>query len=431
MPGPLDGVKVLELSQIIAGPYCGLALADLGADVVKIESPAGDAARAIGQFAPSESKAFHALNRSKRGIVINLAAPAGRQVAHELIPHFDVFVTNLRPGVAERIGMDYETLRALRTDLIYLDVTGFGDRGPGARRSGSDVVVQAYSGLLAGDLKVGADGAPEAITATAPADYVAALGGAMAICAALYHRAITGQGQRIAATLLAAGLALQAPWAAQVPVSDAILVEPLRRLMSELRAEGASYAELIAARRSRPSQGKAFRVYYSGYPVQDGAIILGALTPQNRDQIRSALGIADDPTDDPDFNAVGPDADAIVARVEAQVRETLAGGTMSDWMARLDAAGAPASPINWLEEIADDPQVAAMGLMRDYDHALTGPERLVGPLVEMSRTPTGNGRAAPTLDADTDALLREHGWSDDRIAALRREGAIGVPQRRR
>lgn len=426
MPGPLHGIKVLELTQIIAGPYCGVALADLGADVVKLESPSGDASRVIGQFAPGESKAFHALNRSKRGMVINLATAEGRRVAHELIPHFDVFVTNVRPGVAERIEMDYDTLRALREDLIYLDVTGFGDRGPSAQRSGSDVVVQAYSGLLAGDLKVGADGAPQAITATAPADYVAALGGAMAVCAALYHRAQTGEGQRISTTLLGAGLALQTPWAARVPVSDSILIEPLRQMMSEMLDAGANYAELIEARRSRPSQGKAFRIYYGGYPVKDGAIILGALTPQNRDQIRTALEISDDPTDDPEFNAIGPDADAIVAGLEAEIRTKLAGGTMDEWMARLDAVGAPASPVNWLEDIVDDPQVVAMNLMRTYDHALTGPEQHVGPLVEMSQTPTGNERAAPALGADTDDILREHGFSTERVAELRASGAVGA-----
>ena len=115
MPGPLDGIKVLELTQIIAGPYCGVALADLGAEVVKLESPVGDASRKIAQFAPGESKAFHGLNRGKRGLVINLAIPEGVAAAHRLIPGFDVFVTNVRPGVAERIGMDYETLCQLRS----------------------------------------------------------------------------------------------------------------------------------------------------------------------------------------------------------------------------------------------------------------------------------------------------------------------------
>ena len=426
MPGPLDGIKVLELTQIIAGPYCGVALADLGAEVVKLESPVGDASRRIAQFAPGESKAFHALNRGKRGLVINLATTEGQAVAHQLIPHFDVFVTNVRPGVAERIRMDYDTLRQIRSDLIYFDVTGYGDRGPSAQRAGSDVVVQAYSGLLAGDLKVGPNGAPEQITASAPSDYVAALGGAMGVCAALFHRERTGEGQHISGTLLGAGLALQAPWAADVPVSDSILLEPLRQMMSDMRAAGASYAEMIEARRSRPNQGKAFRIYYSGYPVKDGAIILGALTPQNRDQIRTALEISDDPTDNDDFNAIGPDADAIVARVEVQIKEKLASGTIAEWISKLDAAGAPASPVNWLEDMPDDPQVTAMNLMRPVDHPLTGPERHVGPLVNMSKTETGTNRSAPPLDSDTDDILREYGFSMDQIAALRTAGTIGT-----
>ena len=426
MPGPLDGIKVLELTQIIAGPYCGVALADLGAEVVKLESPDGDASRKIGQFAPGESKAFHGLNRGKRGLVIDLARAEGRAVAHRLIRWFDVFVTNVRPGVAERIGVDYETLRQFRADLIYFDVTGFGDRGPGAHRAGSDAMVQAYSGLVAGDLKIGPSGAPEQITATAPSDYIAALGGAMGVCAALYHRERTGEGQRISTTLLGAGLALQTPWAADVPVSDSILIDPLRRMMSEMQHAGASYAEMIEARRSRPNQGKAFRIYYSGYPVKDGAIILGALTPQNRDQIRAALGITDDPIDNEDFNAVGPEADAIATRVEEQIRSKLAGATVAEWMERLDAAGAPASPVNWLENMADDPQVVAMNLMPSIEHPLTGPERHVGPLIAMSTTETGADRSAPPLDAETDDILREHGFTQEQIAGLRQSGAIGI-----
>ena len=210
-----------------------------------------------------------------------------------------------------------------------------------------------------------------------------------------------------------------------MPVSDEVLIAPLRETMDALRESGATYAQMVQARRDRPSQGMAFRLYYGGYPVQDGAIILGALTPQNRDQIRAALEITDDPTDNDDFNAIGPDADAITSRLEAQIRTTLMSGTMAEWMERLDAVGAPASPINWPEDIADDPQVQAMGLMREVEHSLTGPERLVGPLVEMSATPTGSDRAAPPLDADTDALLLEYGFTDDEVDQLRDSGAIG------
>ena len=439
MPGPLDGIRVLELAQIIAGPYCGVALADLGADVVKLEPPEGEGARRIAQFAPGESKPFHALSRGKRGIVVDLHTQRGREVAHRLIADFDVFLTNLRPGVPERIGVDYATLRRFRPDLIYLHNTGFGtaeEVAGGAidaeaaerivQRAGSDIIVQAYSGLMAGDEKVDERGAPQHITATAPADYVAAVAGAMGVSAALYHRERTGEGQYLSTSLLTAALTLQASWIADVPVSDAILIQPLLEQIQQLRAEGASYAEIIRARREQPRQTRAFRLYYAGYPVQDGAIILGALTPANRGQIRRALGITDDPTDDDDFNALDPATLPVVERLREQISATLMTATMDEWMARLDAEGAPAAKVNLPEEISHDPEIEALGLLRPIEHPLTGPERHVGPLVRMSATPTGSGRSAPPLDADTDAILREHGFSEEEIASLREEGAIGA-----
>ena len=426
MPGPLHGIQVLEVCQIIAGPYCGTALADLGADVVKLEPPGGEGARRIGQFAPNESKAFHSLSRGKRGIVVDLTKAEGRAVVHRLIRDFDVFITNPRPGVPQRLEIDYDTLRQHRRDLIYLENTGFGVEGPSAERAGSDIVVQAYSGLLAGDMKVGPDGAPEHITATAPADYVAALGGAMGVCAALYHRNLTGEGQFLSTSLLGAGLTLQGSWVSQVPVSDAILVDPLRETLQQMRRDGRTYAEMNAARRDLPRQGKAFRLFYGGYQVQDGAIILGALTPRNREQIRRALGIDDDPTDSDDFNAIDPANDAIVDELKRRIQGILMTGTMDEWIARLDAEGAPASKVNWPEEIADDPQVAAANLLVDIEHPLTGPERHVGPIVNMSRTPTGTDRSSPPLDWETDAVLSEHGFTASEIAELRRIGAIGA-----
>ena len=439
MPGPLDGIRVLELAQIIAGPYCGTALADLGAEVVKLEPPEGEGARRIAQFAPGESKPFHALSRGKRGIVVNLQTPGGRAAVQRLIAGFDVFLTNVRPGVPERIGVDYETLRRFRPNLIYLHNTAFGTREEVSgsavdaeraeritQRAGSDIIVQAYSGLMAADEKVDQHGAPEQITATAPADYVAAVAGAMGVCSALYHRERTGEGQYLSTSLLTAALTLQSSWVAEVPPSDAILVEPLRERIEELRAGGAGYAEIIQARRELPRQTRAFRLYYGGYPVRDGAIILGALTPANRAQIRRALEITDDPTDDADFNALDPQSLPVVERLRVQISATLLTRTMDEWMARLDAAGAPAAKVRLPEEVNLDPEIDALGVLRSIEHPLTGAERHVGPLVRMSATPTGSGRPAPPLDADTDAVLREHGFSAAEIAALRRGGAIGV-----
>ena len=262
--GPLHGIRVLEQSQIIAGPFCGMNLADLGADVVKLEAPGGEAGRALGGFMPGESKFFHTLNRGKRSLVVNLDDKRGQQLIYRIIPDYDVFIVNSRPGVPGRLGVDYETLKRFRSDLIYMENTGFGTRGPSAERSGSDIVAQAYSGLMAGDGKVDEFGAPVLITSTAPSDYSAGLAAAMGICAALYHRQQTGEGQYIATTLLGAALALQGAMVSRLPVFDAMVRDPMLERVEQVRGSGGSYQEMLEARGDGLSAlGDAFRLYYA------------------------------------------------------------------------------------------------------------------------------------------------------------------------
>ena len=425
--GPLSGIKILELSQIFAGPFSGVNLADLGANVVKLEPPSGEGLRSIGAFAPGESKGFHALNRGKRSLVIDLRDERGQALVHRLIPRYDVFTVNARPSVPPRLRVDYETLRQFRPDLIYLENTGYGTRGPNAERAGSDIIAQAYSGLLAGDGKVDEFGAPMQITATAPADYTAGLAGAMGVCAALFHRSRTGEGQYIGTSLLAAAMALQGIFVSRLPVIDAVMRDPMLERLDERRRSGGSYGELLQIR-GHPLRelGSAFRIYYGGYEVKDGAIILGALTDANRDQIRRVLGIEDDPTADPEFNAFDPESEAQAERVRARVESILRTRTVSEWIAACDAAGAPASAVHFPEEMSDDEQIEALGLMLDFEHELTGPEQMVGPLVEMPGVAIGSELPSPPLDRHTDEILREDGLADAEIAALRASGVVGA-----
>jgi formyl-CoA transferase len=428
MPGPLSGVKVFEVSQIIAGPVCGQNLADLGADVIKVEPPAGEGARLLGAFMPGESKAFHVFNRGKRSLVIDLQHEQGQQLVQQIIPNFDVFIINARPGVPARLGVDYETLSAIRPDLIYMENTGYGTVGPNKDRSGSDIVAQAYSGLMAGDGKVNEDGAPELITATAPADYMSAMAGAMGICAALFQRNNTGQGQYVSTTLLASALTLQSAVVSRLPVVDAVVRAPMEQAIADGRANGTHYSEMLANRGDTYRLlGAAFRLYYGGYQAKDGAIILGALTPANREQMRQVIGIEDDPTAVPDFNALDPANDPVVAEVRARIREAMVQKTTAEWMEAFDTVGAPAAPVQFPEELSDDPQVQALNLMRSFEHELVGAEELVGPIIDMPGADIGSPLPPPPLDRHTDEVLAECGVAADAVASLRAAGAIGVP----
>ncbi len=429
MSGPLDGIKVLELTQIIAGPMCGVMLSDLGAEVVKIESPQGDATRGVGQFIPNESKVFHVYNRGKRGIVLNLQSEQGQAVVHRLIRDFDVFLINARPGVAERLQVDYQRLSEQNPQLIYLENTAFGPEGPSAGRAGADIIAQAYSGLMAGDEKMDEHGGPLAISATTPADYGAAWTSAMALCAALFHRERTGRGQRIETSLLGAALQLQNFAIARLPVSDATFLQPSLDEIRAVRERGGAYHEILEARTGvRSMIGAAFALYYGGYETADGAIMLGCLTPLNRQQVRQAIGLTeqDDPTDAEGFNPLDPASVEIVERARGNIAARFRSDTTANWIVKLDATGAPASQVNLPEDMVDDPQVKAIGVIAEIEHPLTGPEQMVGPVFRMSDSPLRASGPSPVFDGDSDDILREHGYGEPEIAALRSSGAVGL-----
>lgn len=423
--GPLEGIRVLEVTQIVAGPFTGVNLADLGAEVVKVEPSEGDGVRRVGGFMPGESKAFHTLNRGKRGIAMDLQRPEAKALMHRIISAYDVFIINSRAGVAKRLELDYETLTQYRSDLIYLENTGYGSVGPSATRSGSDVVAQAYSGLMAAEAKVDEYGAPLPIACTAVADYGTGFAAAMAVCAALYRRQLSGQGEFISTSLLMTALSMQAITVSRLPVSDELLMRPLIDAIQDVRDHDGSYADLAEARRNlRYLAGKAFLMYYGGYPVKDGAVIVGALTPANQQQFREVWGITDDPSASPDFNALDPVMDAKVDEVSERIRALMLTKTMDEWMEEFDRVGAPASKVNMPENMADDPQVRAIDALIPLEHPLTGTEELVGPVVKMRNMPNGSDRPAPPLGYHTDEVLAEHGLGASEIADLRQAGVL-------
>ena len=221
--GPLNGIRILEFTQIIAGPFACQNLADMGAEVIKVEPPEGEPWRIAQQFMPGESKWFQSLNRGKKSLVLSLTDERAQKVVHDLIPDIDVVVINYRPDVGARLNIDYETLSAIRPDLIYVDNTAFGREGPWAHRPGYDIVVQAVTGLMAGEAKVTGDGSPEMMTSSPVTDYATGLAIAWATTAALFHRERTGEGQLVEASLLATALSMQGNTVMELPVADAVM----------------------------------------------------------------------------------------------------------------------------------------------------------------------------------------------------------------
>jgi formyl-CoA transferase len=414
---------VLEFSQIVAGPVAGLNLADLGADVIKVEPPAGDPHRFVATTVPGDSKMYQGNNRGKRGLVIDLQDPRGVALVHRLMPTVDAVIINYRPGVAGRIGIDYETLKQLRPDLIYAQISGFGETGASATRAGSDIVAQAYSGLMAMDGKTDESGTPT-LVGIPISDYAAGLALAMAVCAALHHRDRTGEGQYISTSLLRVGLHLQNRFVMREPVSDATMRDPMILRLDEARQRGDSFSDLLKVRNPRALIASPATLYYRAYRAKDGFVVLGALTPLNRHGIRRVLGIEGERSDEPGFDAQAPESIAEMERWKLWIEDKMRAKPVEEWVTLLESAGVPAARVNFPEEMADDPLVNADGMIVEMEHAVTGPQRVVGPIVTMSATPTGSPRAAPALGEHTWEILREIALSEAEIANLADEGII-------
>jgi crotonobetainyl-CoA:carnitine CoA-transferase CaiB-like acyl-CoA transferase len=420
MPGALHGFRVLDCSQIIAGPLCCSLLAEMGADVIKVEPLEGEPWRITSELIPKESRPFIVENRSKRDLAIDLKRPEAAPVRERLIRRADVLLTNYRPGVAKTLGLDYESAKQLRPDIIYCENTAFGNRGPHAQRRGYDIIAQAMSGLVTTNAHLNEQGIP-LISPTAIADRVTACVMAWGITAALLHRVQTGEGQRVDASLLLSALFVQASFR-EITALDADPREEWLQQLAALRARGASMAEMLEARRASQPE-RLGNVYYRIYQTKDGYLAVGCLGPEPRKRFQQALGI-EDPRYQPGFAgdraALAREGQRLVAYCEARFRER----TTQEWMEYLDSRDIACGPVSFTDELWDDPQVLANDYIAEYEHTLLGPMR--GPVtpVRMSGSPTEVQRASPALGEHNDEILAELSFSAGEIARLREQGVI-------
>ena len=386
---PLSGVRVVDLTQVMAGPFCTMLLADLGADVIKVEPPGGDLARTMGgrrlQMKGKDNAPFLALNRNKRSVVLDLKQAVDRDRLWALIEGADVLVENYRPGVAERLGIGYESVHRVNARLVYASISGFGQTGPWADRPGFDLIAQGMSGVMS------VTGAPddEPVKCGIPiSDLAAGLYAANGIQAALLVRGRTGRGQRVEASLFEAALGLSV-WEA-----------------TEYWATGEAPGPLGSAHRlSAP---------YQAFRARDGFLTIAALTAPHWERLCSVIG-RDDLAADARYAS---NAERLANRpsLVSEIEDALEAGTVHEWVDLLLAEGIPCGPILDYAQVFDAPQTAARQMVEVIEHPIEGPVRMLGIPVKLSETPGSVRQPPPLLGEHTSGVIaaleaRRSPWS--------------------
>jgi crotonobetainyl-CoA:carnitine CoA-transferase CaiB-like acyl-CoA transferase len=395
MPGPLHGYRVVDLTSNVSGPLATMILGDQGADVIKVEAPdGGDATRAGSNRRAGFTASFLNNNRNKRSIILDLKTQGGLKAVMRLVADADVFVQNFRPGVADRLGVGEAAVRAVSPKIVYVSISGFGEKGPYAAKPAYDPVIQGFSGLAT--VQAGSDEARPRLLRTILPDKLTAITASQAITAALLARERTGEGQHVRLSMLEAVLAFL--WSSDMGSQTFVADEPARQ-------EAASAIDLI-------------------YETADGYITAAALTDRQWAGLARAVE-RPDWLEDERFKTSALRQKHIDARLQL-TQDALIARSTAEWLERLTAAGVPCAPVLTRSEVIRHPQVQQMEIVIETEHPAAGRLRQSRPAARFSRTPAVIRRGAPALGEHTEEILAELGYSAREIAELGSEGVANI-----
>ena len=397
LPGdpPLKGIRVLDLSRVLAGPYCSMTLSDLGAEIIKVEIPGrGDDTRAFPPFLEGESSYYLSLNRGKKSLTLNLKDKRGVEVLHRLVEKCDIVLENFRPGVTKRLGVDYDTLKGIKGDLIYCSISSFGQTGPYAKWPGYDLIIQGMSGLMG---ITGESDRPPVRVGVAVTDINAGMYATMAILSALRVRDQRGIGQHLDVSMMDTAVSWLTYMAGNYFASGKV---PQRM--------GGAHPSIVP---------------YQTFEAGDGKFLLVA---GGNDRLFKILcDVIDMPqlVDDPNYGSN-------ILRVENRevlvpiIQERLLTKPRDDWLAKLRESGFPCGPVNAIDEVFSDPQLLHRDMLVTMDHTKIGEIKQIGAPLKFSETPCSPGLPPPMLGQHTDEVLKFIGYTEAEVAALKKDSVV-------
>jgi len=397
LPGdpPLKGIRVLDLSRVLAGPYCSMTLSDLGAEIIKVEIPGrGDDTRAFPPFLEGESSYYLSLNRGKKSLTLNLKDKRGVEVLHRLVEKCDIVLENFRPGVTKRLGVDYEALKGIKDDLIYCSISSFGQTGPYAKWPGYDLIIQGMSGLMG---ITGENDRPPVRVGVAVTDINAGMYATMAILSALRVRDQRGIGQHLDVSMMDTAVSWLTYMAGNYFASGKV---PQRM--------GGAHPSIVP---------------YQTFEAGDGKFLLVA---GGNDRLFKILcDVIDMPqlVDDPNYGSN-------ILRVKNRevlvpiIQERLLTKPRDDWLAKLRESGFPCGPVNAIDEVFSDPQLLHRDMLVTMDHPKIGEIKQIGAPLKFSETPCSPGLPPPMLGQHTDEVLKFIGYTEAEVAALKKDSVV-------